>query len=76
MKKVAYTLIIVGLAVQALDVLTYKQEKGGGIVFGEGGLLAGVDRAVPKATLFGVPTNIAFWPIAVGTAILVYEWVK
>jgi len=72
-RNTGYTLLIVGLAAQAIDVLTYKADKGGGALFGPGGLLAAVDQKVPKVTLFGVPTNIAFWLIAAGVLILIIK---
>jgi hypothetical protein len=70
-KKTGYTLLIIGLSAQAVDVLTYKADKGGGALFGSGGLLAKVDEKVPKVTLFGVATNIAFWFIVAGVLILI-----
>jgi len=72
-KKTGYTLLIIGLAAQAIDVFTYSSDKGGGALFGSGGVLAAVDQKVPKVTIFGVQSNIAFWFIVAGVIVLIWK---
>lgn len=65
-KKLGIQLMVAGLALQVVDVAT------DGKLFGTGGVLAGIDQAVPKLTLPwppGVQTNVAFWVIVAGALI-------
>jgi len=72
-KKTGYALLIIGLAAQVVDVFTYKAEQGGGALFGSGGVLAPIDQRVPKVTVFGVQSNVAFWFIVAGAIILIWK---
>jgi hypothetical protein len=73
-KNTAYTLLVIGLAAQAIDTFTAKDATGG-VLFGQNGALRSIDSAIPKATIpwINAQTNLAFWFIAAGLLILAYK---
>jgi hypothetical protein len=76
-RKMAYTIIAAGLAMQIVDLATSRNGTGG-VLFGDSGMLKFVDDKIPKLTLFrtdqgAVQTNVAFWFIAVGVVMLLIK---
>ena len=68
MRNLPMTLVIIGLAMNALDVLTAKAD-GGGILFNStDGFLAGLDSSLPNVNLPGtsVRVNLGGYLIAIG----------
>jgi hypothetical protein len=58
-QKTALTLMAIGVGIKVIDMLRPG-------TFLNGGVLSGVDNAVPKLNIGGVRTDIAIWLVLIG----------